>query len=255
MDLYKVNGDVVMIERISEPIKIVALASGGMDSTAMLAFMQQEGHTIQPVAFNYGSKHNDVEYKALLDICDELELPPPIRFDLCEIFNVFKSDLLQGGGEIPEGHYADASMSRTVVPGRNSIMLTIAAGFAESLGYQSVAIANHAGDHFIYPDCRPEFIEAINQTIKLSSEQRVSIYAPFRFIDKAEICFLGFARGAPLHLSWSCYKGTPPNHCGVCGTCCERHYAFLKADVPDPTVYENDPTTHFTAEEKKELGL
>lgn len=216
--------------------KAVVLASGGMDSTALLSFLSENGWVVRPVSFYYGGKHNAVEYSALLDVCNHLKLPEPIRVNIDFINSLFKSDLLQSGGEIPHGHYADASMARTVVPARNSIMLSIAAGIAESLEYPVVSIANHAGDHVIYPDCRPQFIESMSKSLSLGSDGKVEIYAPFSFMMKWDIAKLGHKYNAPFQLSWSCYEGKD-SHCGKCGTCFERKEAFEKAGLIDPTWY------------------
>lgn len=151
----------------------------------------------------------------------------------------FHSDLLSRGGDIPEGHYADPSMALTVVPFRNGIMLSLAAGYAESIGAEEVIIGNHAGDHPIYPDCRIEFIEAMNQATRAGTYLGVRITSPFVLVSKAYIVHLGHQLGVPMELTYSCYKGGEA-HCGKCGTCVERREAFALAGVADPTHYEGE---------------
>lgn len=222
----------------------VVLASGGMDSSVLLSVLKEKKFKIVPIAFNYHSKHNDAEFDALCKVCEALELKTPRRFDLSFINTFFRSDLLQNGGDLPHGHYTAASMSRTVVPGRNSIMLSIAAGFAESLEYSFIAIANHMGDHSIYSDCRLDFICAMAEALYLGTDAKVSILAPFTKLSKAGICSIGQALATPLELTWSCYEGKPPVHCGSCGTCVERYEAFKLAGVKDLTQYLNDPSIY-----------
>jgi 7-cyano-7-deazaguanine synthase len=143
---------------------------------------------------------------------------------------------LTGEGEIPEGHYAAEVMKQTVVPNRNMILLAIAAGYAEGLGAGFVAYAAHAGDHYIYPDCRPEFVEAVRSAIQLATETRVQLLTPFLYWYKKDIVSWGKELGVPWKLTWSCYKGGE-KHCGKCGTCIERKEAFILAGVDDPTEY------------------
>ena len=137
----------------------------------------------------------------------------------------------------PEGHYADPSMSKTVVPFRNGIMLSIAAGYAESLEAEAVILGNHFGDHAIYPDCRVSFIEPMKEAIKQGTYAKIELLSPFASIDKTEIVRIGTKLGVPYELTYSCYKGTE-HHCGKCGTCYERKEAFSLANVSDPTIYQ-----------------
>ena len=152
----------------------------------------------------------------------------------------FKSDLLRSGCDIPEGHYAEESMKKTVVPFRNGIMLSIAAGFAESIGADAVTIAAHSGDHAIYPDCREPFMRAIGEAMEQGTYAGIKLLRPFIDMDKAAIARRGAELGVDFAETWSCYKGGEI-HCGVCGTCVERREAFLLAGLQDPTVYEQTP--------------
>jgi 7-cyano-7-deazaguanine synthase len=148
----------------------------------------------------------------------------------------FASDLLQSGGEIPDGHYEEETMKQTVVPFRNGIMLAIAAGLAESQGAEGLVIAAHAGDHAIYPDCRETFMQAMADAMTFGTYAGVQLIRPFIATDKAGIAALGHKLGVDYAQTWSCYKGGDI-HCGTCGTCVERREAFLMAGVPDPTEY------------------
>ena len=150
----------------------------------------------------------------------------------------FKSSLLEGGEEIPEGHYADENMKSTVVPFRNGIMLSIAVGIAESNGLKYVMMANHGGDHTIYPDCRPEFVDAFDQAAAAGTFVNVHLRSPYTNITKSDIARRGKALGIDYSQTWSCYKGGS-KHCGKCGTCVERREAFAEAGIEDTTEYED----------------
>lgn len=215
----------------------IVVLSGGMDSATALAWALKEGvSVIGCLSFEYGSKHNDREWEHAQRIAAHYDIPIK-RVSLGFIGEHFESDLLKRGGDIPEGHYADESMKRTVVPFRNGIMLAIAAGYAESLGCESVILGNHYGDHAIYPDCRVSFIEPMAEAIKAGTYTQVSLKSPFARIDKTAIAKLGGELGVPYHLTYSCYKGEQ-KHCGKCGTCVERKEAFELSGVPDPTEYQ-----------------
>ena len=148
----------------------------------------------------------------------------------------FKSDLLKTGGDIPEGHYADPSMKKTVVPFRNGIMLSIAAGYAESLDADAIVLGNHFGDHAVYPDCRVDFINPMKEAIEKGTYKGIKLLSPFDTIDKTEIARIGHALNFPFELTYSCYNGED-KHCGKCGTCFERKEAFQLAGIKDPTEY------------------
>lgn len=139
---------------------------------------------------------------------------------------------------IPHGHYADANMAATIVPNRNMIIMSMAAGVAIARGASRIVIGVHAGDHPVYPDCRPEFIEATQKCIQVATGTNIHVCAPFTHTNKWQIVAIGNLLGAPMHLTWSCYEGGD-KHCGRCGTCVERAEAFKKAEVDDPTEYES----------------
>lgn len=212
--------------------KGLLIYSGGMDSTVLLYDLYSQNKIELAITFNYGSKHNDKEYEYALRNTKKLNINH-IRIDIRSIMDNFKSDLLQSGGDIPEGHYAEESMKKTVVPFRNGIMLSIAAGIAESKGLNTIFIANHAGDHYIYKDCTPLFIESLDLAIQAGTD-KVKLKAPYTNITKQEIAKIGEYRGVNFSDTWSCYKGNDI-HCGRCGTCVERILA-LKG-LTDTTVY------------------
>ena len=209
---------------------IIILYSGGMDSSVAL---YQYAHRIRlAVSFNYGSKHNEREITYAKRNCEQLNIEHRvIELDLNKMG--FMSDLLTSGGEIPDGHYEDENMKKTVVPFRNGIMLSIAAGLAESTGCKYLLISNHAGDHAIYPDCRGEFIEAMNNAIRFGTYTNTEILAPFTNLTKRDIALEGREVGVPFENTYSCYNGQEV-HCGTCGTCTERKEAL---DGFDPTEY------------------
>ena len=215
--------------------KVIVLLSGGMDSVTALYEAHQRCEVVCAVSFHYGAKHNDREIPFAAHHADFLKVPHRVvRLDF--VGQMFKSDLLQSGGEIPKGHYEEESMKQTVVPFRNGIMLSIAAGLAESVEAKAVCIAAHAGDHAIYPDCREDFMRAMGDAIRLGTYAEVAIERPFIAMTKADIVRRGAELGVDYSATWSCYVGGEI-HCGECGTCVERREAFLLAGVTDPTRY------------------
>ena len=213
-------------------MKGLLIYSGGLDSTTLL--YEYKDSIDLAVTFDYGSKHNAREIACAVENCKRLgikHLVIPLGF----IGQYFKSDLLQSGGEIPEGSYADENMKSTVVPFRNGIMLAVAAGLAESYGLDAVLLANHSGDHAIYPDCRPEFIDAFSAAVKAGTYEGIKVVSPYCNITKRDIALRGKALGLDYSLTYSCYKGGE-KHCGKCGTCVERKEALAGFD---PTVYED----------------
>lgn len=216
----------------------ILVLSGGLDSTTML--YEYASRIALAVSFNYGSNHNVREIACAAESCRRLRIEHlviPLQF----IAKDFESSLLQGADAIPEGNYNSENMKSTVVPFRNGIMLSIAAGLAETHGLKYVMIANHSGDHSIYPDCRPEFIDAMSLAMKAGTYPGITIQAPYTNISKADIVRRGAKFGIDYSLTYSCYKGGKL-HCGKCGTCRERHEAFLEAGVADPTQYAADPS-------------
>ena len=212
----------------------VIIVSGGMDSITLL-YDKQDSIALG-ISFDYGSNHNAKEIPFAKMHCERLGIRH-ITINLDFMHQYFKSSLLDGADAIPEGHYAEENMKSTVVPFRNGIMLAVAAGVAESNGLKNVLIANHAGDHTIYPDCRPEFINAIDQATQAGTFVNVRVLAPYTNISKTDIAKRGKTLGIDYTETWSCYKGGD-KHCGKCGTCRERIEAFHEAGIEDHTEYE-----------------
>lgn len=216
----------------------LVLLSGGMDSVTALYWAQQQHEVVGAVSFDYGSKHNEKEITFAAWHCSQLK----VKHDtvaLPFVNDLFASDLLKSGGDIPDGHYEEQSMKRTVVPFRNGIMLAIACGIAESRDAEALVIAAHSGDHAIYPDCREPFMQGIADAMREGTYARIELLRPFIDKDKAAIAKLGHELGIDFAQTWSCYKGGAI-HCGTCGTCVERREAFLMAGLADPTVYEDN---------------
>ena len=214
--------------------KLIIL-SGGMDSITLLNEYKDE--IAMAVTFDYGSNHAKKEIPMAKLHCERLGIKH-IVIPLAFIHEYFKSSLLEGADAIPEGHYAAENMKSTVVPFRNGIMLAIACGIAESNGLKEVMIANHSGDHAIYPDCRTEFINAMSEAMRLGTYEGISIIAPYSDITKTDIARHGKEIGLNYAETWSCYKGGE-KHCGKCGTCVERKEALHDAGIDDPTEYED----------------
>ncbi|MDQ8182877.1 7-cyano-7-deazaguanine synthase QueC [Pelagicoccus sp. SDUM812005] len=220
----------------SIPRSAVAVYSGGMDSTVMLYRMRELGIEIKgALSIDYGQKHSK-ELRVAADFCEELGILHKVA-DLSGLQDLFgKSSLTNSEEEVPEGHYEELQMKSTVVPNRNMILLATATAWAISLDAEAVAYAAHGGDHAIYPDCREEFANALDDAIRLCDWSKVFLYRPFVRSNKAEIAALGDRLGASLEKTWSCYKGGAL-HCGRCGTCVERREAFYLAGVEDRTDY------------------
>lgn len=215
--------------------KVVVLCSGGMDSVVALHDAHQQHDVLAVLSFHYGAKHNDREIPFAKHHAGKLAIPH-FGIPLAFIGEHFASDLLTSGGEIPKGHYEEQTMKQTVVPFRNGIMLSIAAGFAESKDAGGLVIAAHSGDHAIYPDCREDFMRPMAEAIRLGTYAGIELIRPFIAINKAGIALRGHELGVDFSKTWSCYVGGE-THCGECGTCVERREAFLLSGVSDPTTY------------------
>ena len=214
----------------------VVLLSGGMDSTTAFYKALAETEVKQVLSFDYGQRHKiELEYAMRTAAKERI---PHATINIRSVGHFMKDSALTGNVEVPDGHYAEETMKQTIVPNRNSIMLNMAVGIAIGLGATEVWAAMHAGDHPIYPDCRPEFITALNDCIELATQTDVRVMTPFIDIPKDEIVQIGAALGVDFSQTWSCYKGGKL-HCGRCGTCVERAEAFFLANEVDPTDYED----------------
>jgi 7-cyano-7-deazaguanine synthase len=218
-------------------MKALVLFSGGLDSTVLAAQLLADGAETRLLSIDYGQRHAK-ELQQAEKIAEALGLPHRILRlpDLGPLLG--GSSLTDNQVELPEGHYAEESMKATVVPNRNMILLALAGGHALSLRFNTIAYAAHAGDHTIYPDCRPEFADAMENALELADWEKLFLHRPFVHLSKTDLVKKGAELDAPLHLTWSCYAGRE-KHCGKCGTCVERKEAFALAKVPDPTEYED----------------
>ena len=216
-------------------MKALVVCSGGLDSVTLAYKVANEGTLSSLLSFNYGQRHLK-ELDFAHQCAESLSVPHTI-IDLSQV-GAQLSSALTDDIDVPDGHYAEDSMKVTVVPNRNAIMMTIAFGLAASQKADTVAVAVHGGDHFIYPDCRPDFIESFTkmQTLALDDVAEVALYTPFLNADKTEIVRVGAKHSVPFADTWSCYKGLE-QQCGRCGTCVERREAFHLADIEDPTIY------------------
>lgn len=219
-------------------MKTVLILSGGLDSSVLAYVLANEQkHEVLALTVNYGQRHNK-EIAAAKAICEGLDIEHQIA-DLTPIKNLLAGSALTSPEiEVPEGHYADASMKKTVVPNRNMLLLSIAGAWAISRKADYLAYGAHCGDHAIYPDCRPEFTAAVEKALTLSDWHHVELIRPFITSTKSDIVERGHQLGVPMGITWSCYQGRAL-HCGRCGTCVERKEAFYMASIPDPTSYED----------------
>jgi 7-cyano-7-deazaguanine synthase len=216
-------------------MKVVVLCSGGMDSVTALYQARREHDVVASLSFDYGSKHNPRELPFAAEHAVKLGVRhETVKLDFMN--RLFASDLLASGGKIPDGHYEHSTMKQTVVPFRNAILLSVATGFAESVGAEGLVIAAHGGDHAIYPDCREEFMRAMGDAMRLGTYAGIKLLRPFIALNKSQIAAEGMRLGVDYARTWSCYKGGA-THCGTCGTCVERREAFVEAGLPDPTEY------------------
>ncbi|VAX40483.1 7-cyano-7-deazaguanine synthase [hydrothermal vent metagenome] len=216
-------------------MKTVALFSGGLDSTLLLYELLQEGDEVLALSIDYGQRHR-IELEYAQRIASLLN----VQWEVADLSGI--THLIAGSSQtseevaVPHGHYAEESMKQTVVPNRNMIMLSVAAGWAINQKANRVAYAAHGGDHTIYPDCRPEFAKALDKTLQLADWHSVTLYSPFISLSKTELVQRGNLLNVDFSLTWSCYEGGK-KHCGKCGTCVERKEAFKDAAVNDPTLY------------------
>jgi 7-cyano-7-deazaguanine synthase len=227
--------------------KVVVVISGGLDSSTLLhhAHAEYPNAELYGISFDYGQRHKK-ELDFAKKQCADLDATHKV-VDMSFIGKLFadagSESSLIADEEVPEGHYGEASMAKTVVPNRNMIMLAIAGGYAVSLGAERLATGVHAGDHFIYPDCRPEFFSALSRALYKGNEGFISedfqLWTPFIFKSKNDIAARAFELNVDIANTWSCYNGRDI-HCGKCGTCVERQEAIASTGKADPTAYEDD---------------
>ncbi len=215
--------------------KVVVVVSGGMDSATLLYHILAEGHEARAISVDYGQRHvKELDYARQL--CEGVGVVHQIA-DLSAINPIFGNNSLSGREmEVPEGHYAEESMKQTVVPNRNMLLLSVAIASAAANKFNAVAYGAHSGDHAIYPDCRPEFAEAMDKAARLCDWNPIELWRHFVHMDKVQIAKRGVDLKVPFEKTWTCYKGLEL-HCGKCGACVERKEAFSSNGLLDPTDY------------------
>lgn len=221
---------------MTKELAVVTL-SGGMDSSTVLALMLCADYDVIALSFNYGQRHHR-ELKAAREVAEYYKVEHHL-IQIPELGSLLSgSSLTDGSVPVPEGHYEHESMKSTVVPNRNAIMANIAIGVASARKAQCVTLGVHAGDHAVYPDCRPEFVQALRVLTATALEgfHVPEINTPFLHASKADIASQARALDVPLELTYSCYKGGDI-HCGRCSTCIERRESMKIAQMQDPTVY------------------
>ncbi|MER2492907.1 7-cyano-7-deazaguanine synthase QueC [Catenovulum sediminis] len=220
---------------MSQKEKAVVIYSGGMDSFTVLNLARKQGYEVFALTFNYGQKHvKEVEYAK--SVCQQLDIPHKV-IDISAINQLLGGSSLTDNIEIPEGHYEEDNMKSTVVPNRNMILLSMATAYAVSLKAAKVFYGAHAGDHAIYPDCRPEFVEKMKAVCAIADYQPIEIVTPYLHHSKTEILTDGLKMGLDYSKTWTCYNGRE-KACGKCGACTERLEAFSLNNTPDPLPYE-----------------
>lgn len=214
---------------------VVVVLSGGLDSTTLLYLAKQEFRQVDAISVNYGQRHSR-ELEAAARTCETLDVPHRI-LDMQCLNSILKSVLTDRDGAMPEGHYQSESMKTTVVPNRNMLLLSIATAFAISLEADVVAYGAHAGDHAIYPDCRPIFIHAIRRSLAVAHYNPIELWTPFEDMTKGDVLSIAKDLGVRFENTWTCYKGGV-KACGKCGACNERLEAFEECGLVDPLEYE-----------------
>ncbi len=217
------------------PQKVVVIYSGGMDSFTVLHNAIRAGHEVYALSFNYGQRHVK-ELVCAQNVCQELGIHHKI-VDISAINQLIGGSSLTSDIDVPEGHYAADNMKSTIVPNRNMILLSLAVGYAVSLDAQAVYYGAHSGDHFIYPDCRPEFVQKMHDVCQIANYEPVAIVSPYLQQTKIDILKDGLAMGLDYSKTWTCYNGRE-KACGKCGSCQERLEAFALNQSTDPLPYE-----------------
>ena len=215
--------------------KVVVIYSGGMDSFTVLNKALQQGHEVYALSFDYGQRHVK-ELKVAAQVCEKLGVSHKI-VDISAINQLIGGSSLTDDIEVPEGHYEEESMKSTIVPNRNMILLSLAVGYAVSLKASKVYYGAHSGDHAIYPDCRPEFVQKMDDVCRIANYDAVEIFSPYLNNTKIDILTDGLKMGLDYSQTWTCYHGRD-KACGKCGACQERLEAFALNNVTDPIEYE-----------------
>lgn len=215
---------------------VVVIYSGGMDSYTLLHLARERGYRVHALSFNYGQRHVR-ELECARSVCEARGIPHKV-IDIRAMSEVMAGSSLTSDVAVPEGHYEEDSMKATVVPNRNMILLSLATGYAVTVGAGAVWFGAHGGDHAIYPDCRPEFVEKMDAVCRVANYEPVGVEAPFMTMDKGQILAEGLRLGLDYSQTWTCYNGRE-QACGRCGSCVERLEAFAANGVTDPLEYED----------------
>lgn len=215
--------------------KVVVIYSGGMDSFTVLNRALKDGKEVYALSFDYGQRHVK-ELECAANVCKSLQINHKV-IDISSINQLLAGSSLTDDIEIPEGHYESENMKSTVVPNRNMILLSLAVGYAVSVGAAQVYYGAHSGDHAIYPDCRPEFVQKMNEVCHIANYESVEIFSPYLTVDKTAILADGLNMGLDYSNTWTCYNGRT-KACGKCGSCQERLEAFSENKIVDPIAYE-----------------
>ncbi|WP_018694266.1 7-cyano-7-deazaguanine synthase QueC [Algicola sagamiensis] len=215
--------------------KVVVIYSGGMDSYTVLHRAIQDGYDVYALSFNYGQRHVK-ELDVAKNVCDMFRINHKI-VDITAINQLIGGSALTDDIDVPEGHYASENMKSTVVPNRNMILISLAVGYAVSIGADKVYYGAHSGDHAIYPDCRPEFVEKMRDVCAIANYETIDVVCPYLNNDKIEILKDGLSMGLDYAYTWTCYNGRE-KACGKCGSCRERLEAFAENHATDPLAYE-----------------
>ena len=217
--------------------KVVVIYSGGMDSFTVLNRAVKDGKQVFALSFDYGQRHVK-ELACASSVCRALHINHKI-IDISAINQILAGSSLTDDIDIPEGHYEAENMKSTVVPNRNMILLSLAVGYAVSVGASQVYYGAHSGDHAIYPDCRPEFVAKMNNVCQIANYEAVEIFSPYLNVTKSAILADGIAMGLRYDETWTCYNGRE-KACGKCGACQERLEAFADNNCVDPLLYEDN---------------
>ena len=219
------------------PMKAVVIVSGGLDSTTLLYDVIRQGYETHAITFDYGQKHRR-EIECAERTCRRLNVPHRV-LNLALLNELAPSALTREEWEVPSGHYAEEVMKQTVVPNRNMVFLSLAGAYAIGIGARHLFYGAHAGDHPIYPDCRPVFVNAMQTVLHLADWNDIILEAPYLYLTKGDIVRIGLALGVDYADTWTCYRGEEIA-CGTCGSCIERKEAFREAGARDPLLFEAD---------------
>lgn len=222
--------------------KAVVLLSGGLDSTTSAALAKQAGFELYALSFDYGQRHRR-ELQAAADVAEALGIVQhevlPVPLD--RLGGSALTDDAIDVPDAPESEQIGTHIPVTYVPGRNTVFLSLALAYAEVVGADAIYLGINAMDYSGYPDCRPEYLAAMQEVARLATKQGIEghgprLEAPLVEMTKAQIIAAGQEAGAPFHLTWSCYQGGDAA-CGRCESCALRLQGFSDAGFEDPVPY------------------